>query len=560
MLFNDTGSKMMISETKKEVLKQCKDLSNICTAIWWVYNAGLALTCTYQAFRTRKLPENYNEAKFITFTMVITCIVVTIFIPTYIGTGGIYRTTITCFVFIIGGFSTLCCMFVPKLYIILWRPEKNVPMQPRSSTIRLGTISPSASFVRRLSVDSNAERVREGRQTRIHSLPAIEMNRVNAEDENSEDAPKFKKTKRSFSLSPDMLSRAQDSSDWSPDRVQRMFSARRRGSSANPQYPACMDMIEEGNEFEQVETNEVFESDELCKELEQLKPEVYDRDKSKDSLYVEVGDSEFNEMDGLLSSTTDENDHESLQEKADFSCEESFTSLNGVIQNDNSTTCTLNNEDYLDETKSESNLKTRNSPEGESALDLTCEHCGSKLTQTSKGLLLKVLSKHLSNNGRIPTGEKFKIEKENCRMNNIVKTQKFQSCQHGKNIRKRKSGLVEAIPDDKRFASSGLDVNDNRPVKRLRNPSYYQCESLSLPSIITHFSEGDPLDFMASKKVKEKNKALLPNGKNCVTVTRDDTSLPNGDISHPLTNGEVDDLTTETDGLLSQDGEIETRL
>jgi len=82
-------------------------------------------------------------------------------------------------------------------------------MQPRSSTIRLGTISPSASFVRRLSVDSNVEKVvGEGRKTRINSLPALELNRTEDEGENTEEVQaKLKKTKRSLSLSPDMLSR-----------------------------------------------------------------------------------------------------------------------------------------------------------------------------------------------------------------------------------------------------------------------------------------------------------------------------------------------------------------
>ena len=566
VLFNDTGSELLISESKKEVLKQCKDLSNICTAIWWIYNAGLALTCTYQAFRTRKLPENYNEAKFITFTMVITCIVVTIFIPTYIGTRGIYRTTITCFVFIIGGFSTLCCMFVPKLYIILWRPEKNVPMQPRSSTVRLGTISPSASFVRRLSVDSNAaERVREGRSKRIHSLPAIEMNRTNREDENSEDVPKFKKTKRSFSLSPDMLSRTRTSPERSPDRspegAPRKFPARRRCSAANAQYPACMDMIEEGNELDQAEAinavdDDVFDCEELCSGLEKLKSQLYDRATSNDSFDVEVGDCDYHEIGGLLPAAMEENDQENLQEKANCSCEQNLATLNGRFENDHPTTCALNKDDSRDETQTGSNPKTCNFQESDSVLDLTCQNCGSKFTQTSKDLLLNVLRGHLSNNGRSQASGKLKI-------NNITETIEAQSCQHGKNTRRGKTGIAEATVGDKRLASSGLDVNDNRPVKRLRNPSYYRCESLSLPSLISPFSEGDLLDFsmMARKKAQETNKGSVPNGKSYLNKHDvQGNSRPNGSICHVFTNGETDDIASETDDLLSEDGEIETVL
>ena len=199
---NAAGSETIISDAKREVIKQCKELSDISVAIWWAYNIGLVITCTYQAFLTRKLPENYNEAKFISFTMLTTCIVVIIFIPTYIGTSGVYRTTITCFVFIIAGFASLACMFVPKVYIVLWRPEKNIPMQPRSSSVRLGTISPSASFVRRLSVDngSSAEAT-EGRSRRIRSMPLITT--PEEEGEGIDDARPVKK--RSSSVSSGIL-------------------------------------------------------------------------------------------------------------------------------------------------------------------------------------------------------------------------------------------------------------------------------------------------------------------------------------------------------------------
>ena len=549
VLFNETGSRLLISETKKEVWKQCIGLPNICTAIWWVYNAGLALICTYQAFRTRKLPENYNEAKFITFTMVITCIVVTIFIPTYIGTQGIYRTTITCFVFIIGGSSTLCCMFVPKLYIILWRPEKNVPMQPRSSTIRLGTISPSASFVRRLSTDSNAERAREGRQQRIHSLPAIEMNRTDSEGQNSEDVPKFKKTKRSFSLSPDMLSRA-------PERNLQTFLARRRASTANGQYAASMDMIEEGCELEQVlDTNDdgndvVFESQEIDRGLEQLKLQLYDCAKSNESLGMKELDSDYHENDGLLPSTMED----TLKEKA--KCEKRCKTHNGRCDNENSTTCTLNKEDFLGETKSESNPKMRGFPGSDSELDITRQHCGGNCTQTNEDLLLKVLPAHLLNNGRSQTGDK-----EKNRILNKVNSPQYHNYQHDNITRKRKAGIAGVISSEKRLGSSGLDVNDNKSVKRPQS-SFIRRASLSLPSLIAPLSEGDSLDFKVSASIiaQETPKGFLPNGKSHILREDDvkDKSRPNGEVCHVHINGEADEFKTETDELLCEDGEAET--
>ena len=46
----------------------------------------LVLLCTVYAFKTRKIPENFNETKYIAFTMYSTCIVWLAFVPIYFGT------------------------------------------------------------------------------------------------------------------------------------------------------------------------------------------------------------------------------------------------------------------------------------------------------------------------------------------------------------------------------------------------------------------------------------------------------------------------------------------
>ena len=505
VFFNETGSKLLISDSKKEVLKQCKDMPDICTAIWWVYNAGLALTCTYQAFRTRKLPENYNEAKFITFTMVITCIVVTIFIPTYIGTRGIYRTTITCFVFIIGGSSTLCCMFVPKLYIILWRPEKNAPMQPRSSTIRLGTISPSASFVRRLSVDSNVDRVvREGTKTRINSLPAIEMNRVE-DNENGDDVPPKFKTKRSLSLSPDMLYRYRGSPERNPER-----------SLPGPNCLVSMEMIEEGSEIDHVGSNfngqddAVFDDQQFYEETEKLKSDVGDSDKEGGH------DFDYYETDGLLSMSSALGDN---LEDTDFnSCREGVsTPVNGLHEDEIPTTCAFNVQDEIQ--LREPNHKTNVLP------DMRCQKCDSDLLKAphQKDPLLDAFCEH------------FAYNKNNRKLLDVKDN-------HGDNNQKRKSGAsVTLTKSDKFLASSFLDVNDNRPVKRLRNHSYYKCESLSLPSLLGAFPEGELFE-----SEPQRNKSLQ-NGRNSDAAKEKDLTAntqPNGNVCYALTNGDAKNETS----------------
>lgn len=58
-----------------------------------VYNMLLILMCTLYAFKTRKIPENFNEAKYIGFTMYSTCIVWLAFIPIYFGTNNDYKVS-----------------------------------------------------------------------------------------------------------------------------------------------------------------------------------------------------------------------------------------------------------------------------------------------------------------------------------------------------------------------------------------------------------------------------------------------------------------------------------
>jgi len=50
------------------------------------FNFLLILFCTLYAFKTRKIPENFNEAKYISFTMYSTCIVWLAFVPIHFGT------------------------------------------------------------------------------------------------------------------------------------------------------------------------------------------------------------------------------------------------------------------------------------------------------------------------------------------------------------------------------------------------------------------------------------------------------------------------------------------
>ncbi|KAF3692952.1 Vomeronasal type-2 receptor 1 putative pheromone receptor V2R1 V2Rx Precursor [Channa argus] len=116
-----------------KIILECEKGSVIFICCIFGYDILLALLAFIFAFIARKLEDHFSEAKCMTFGMLVFFIVWISFVPAYLSTRGKFMVAVQIFAILASSFGLLTCIFLPKCYVLLVKPERNTEemMKPR---------------------------------------------------------------------------------------------------------------------------------------------------------------------------------------------------------------------------------------------------------------------------------------------------------------------------------------------------------------------------------------------------------------------------------------------
>lgn len=139
-----------------KIILECDPGNIIFICCIFGYDVLLALMAFVFAFVARRLEDHFSEGKCVTFGMLVFFIVWISFVPAYLSTRGKFMVAVQIFAILASSFGLLACIFLPKCYVLLVKPERNKEelMVPRAKRPESGATGTSASLAT-TSTDAN---------------------------------------------------------------------------------------------------------------------------------------------------------------------------------------------------------------------------------------------------------------------------------------------------------------------------------------------------------------------------------------------------------------------
>ncbi|XP_072043031.1 metabotropic glutamate receptor-like [Amphiura filiformis] len=98
-----------------------------------IYNTILVLLCCYYAFKSRQVPDNYNESKFIGISVYSNLVICLCVVPVYSVTkSAVYKIAVVCLALVVNAYLHVICVYVPKIYAVKYVSEADMKVQRQS--------------------------------------------------------------------------------------------------------------------------------------------------------------------------------------------------------------------------------------------------------------------------------------------------------------------------------------------------------------------------------------------------------------------------------------------
>ena len=150
-IFLDPPRRNKVIRTDEYIFLVCKPFdTNVGLALFiavCAYTLIVAFLCTYYAFKARGIPENFNETKYIGFSMYILLLSSLAYYPVLFAFESWYVTIVSCTTTLVTSFGMLGCMFGPRIYILFFQSEQNTIESVRSQVMNFSFSNVTATRV-----------------------------------------------------------------------------------------------------------------------------------------------------------------------------------------------------------------------------------------------------------------------------------------------------------------------------------------------------------------------------------------------------------------------------